>query len=173
MFKMTASELQTAYEEGMRDFSEVDLSNENLRGAKLTGADLRGAFLTGASLYGAKLRGAKLDGADLRGAFLAGADLRGAKLDGAKLHGADLPDGYYTVQFNHVGRRGGCTVATVFPDGTQEVRTGCFSGTLAEFEAAVAKKPEGDEYRWQYETIVIPGIRAFFNRYGKQGNEQS
>ncbi len=65
---------------GADDWTGVDLSNLDLRGA-----DLRGAFLESTDLRNADLRGA-----NLTDAVLAHADLRGANLEACQLVGANL-----------------------------------------------------------------------------------
>jgi len=82
------------------DFSNSDLTGENLEGADLrdvylndtdlSGANLKGANLSSASLLRANLAGANLEGADLTEADLTQADLSGANLKGAKLADANL-----------------------------------------------------------------------------------
>jgi Pentapeptide repeats (8 copies) len=59
------------------DFTGMNLSELDLRGANLRGANLAGADLSGTDLRGAYLRGANLSRANLEGANLEGADLRG------------------------------------------------------------------------------------------------
>ena len=92
-------------------------------------------------------------------------DFSGANLYGANLSRANLPDNFHVLQFGPVGSRKSYTVATVYPDDVHEIRTGCFRGSLEEFIAAVQKKPEGDPFRAEYENIVIPGIRWFFEQH--------
>ena len=166
MFKITARELLIAYGEGMRDFSGA-----NLDGANLSRANLSRANLDGANLDGANLDGANLYGANLYGANLGGATLSRATLYGANLGGATLPDNFHILQFGPVGSRKSYTIATVYPDGTQEVRTGCFRGSLDEFITAVQGKAEGDPFRAEYENIVIPGIRWFFEQHKEHHHE--
>jgi hypothetical protein len=76
---------------------EVNLSRQDLNGAKLCGLCLRIAFLGGSSLVEADLCGADLRGADLQAcrlfrACLRGSDLREANLRSADVEGADLTD---------------------------------------------------------------------------------
>ncbi|WP_338055029.1 pentapeptide repeat-containing protein [Sulfobacillus harzensis] len=89
-------------------------------------ADLRGANLSGADLRGANLRGADLSGADL-----SVADLRGANLSGADLGMTSI------LQLGPIGSRKDYLIVKRFEDRTNEVMTGCFRGTLDEFEKAV------------------------------------
>ncbi|MFI9385111.1 pentapeptide repeat-containing protein [Kutzneria sp. NPDC052558] len=82
--------LEDWLDEGVGDFTGLDL-----RGADLTGAPLSGAVLAGADLRDVVLRKAELDeaqltSADLRGADLADAQLQDANLDDANLAGARL-----------------------------------------------------------------------------------
>lgn len=76
-------------------FDRADLSRSEMNDSVLRGASLRGAILLGAELrdvdfFGASLREAWCDGADLTGANLVDADLREAALSNARLIGADL-----------------------------------------------------------------------------------
>jgi len=77
------------------DFSHVNLSNAQLKGAHCALADfryanLRGANLVGAHIFRADLRHANLQEANLNRAFLGEVDFRGADLQGASLCFADL-----------------------------------------------------------------------------------
>jgi hypothetical protein len=155
--------------------SSADLGGADLRGAYLAGAylgsaDLRGADLGGAYLWGADLRGADLGSAYLGGADLCCADLRGADLGSAYLGGADLgradlgdakislPNGSGSllvgqrpiIRVGPVGSRADELLAFITDAGVF-VRTGCFWGSLAEFEAKVAEMhgktgPHAEEY---------------------------
>ena len=82
--------IQEQYNNGRRDFANIILLYEDLRGAVLRGAVLRSALLVDALLVDADLAGADLAGADLRGAVLVGANLEGAVLRHANLRHADL-----------------------------------------------------------------------------------
>jgi len=76
--------LEDWLDEGVGDFTGLDL-----RGADLTGAPLSGAVLLGADLRGVVLRRAELDGAQLTSADLRGADLAEAQLQDANLDDAN------------------------------------------------------------------------------------
>jgi serine/threonine protein kinase, bacterial len=118
--RLDATEVQTYYAKGRRDFAShtlemlqlprVDLSGAtfhqanlklvNLQGsllvnadfgrANLSGANLRDANLFKAYLSNSDLQDADLRGADLRNAYLLNANLRGANLSGANLTGAKI-----------------------------------------------------------------------------------
>ncbi len=75
---------------GADDWTGVDLSNLDLRGADLRGAFLESTDLRNADLRGANLTDAVLAHADLRGANLAGCQLVGANLGATQLEGASL-----------------------------------------------------------------------------------
>ncbi len=122
MPRLSATDLQTYYGKGRRDFASHDLSAANLQqvnlsdasfhdsklnkvnlwGATLTNVDfgraslsqaiLRDANLGRAYLSHADLQGADLRGADLSYAHLSNANLRGANLCGANLTGAKITD---------------------------------------------------------------------------------
>ena len=128
-----------------------------LRDAVLTGADLRGAVLTDAVLTGAVLRGAVLTGADLGDADLTDAVLRRADLGDAALRRADLGDAgslagaRLPVRNRQIGPLGSRDDTLVWLPDMDLIKTGCFSGTMTEFEAAVEKihgsNAHGDAYR--------------------------
>ena len=149
------------------NLSGAYLGYANLRGAKLGGAnlsdaDLSDADLSDANLFGANLSRAYLGYADLRGANLFGADLFGANLGGAKLGGADLR--YANLRAAHlgdnrilqvgpVGSRRAQVVLMAGPE-LDDVRTGCFHGTLSEFETEVQKTHGDNKYGWEYRAII-------------------
>ena len=129
----------------------ANLRGANLGGAYLGGANLHGADLRGANLRGANLRGAEQGGADLGGADLGGAYLGGANLRGANLHGADLRGAYLYgadlgdkkllgerpfLQMGPIGSRSDYLLAFLTDKGIY-IKTGCFEGTLEEFQKAV------------------------------------
>ena len=141
--------------ESLKDAVVAAVKGEaNLRGADLYGADLRETNLRKANLYGANLRETNLRGANLREADLRKADLYGADLRGANLYGADLGEtnlyganlgekigklkanGYFFA--GYLGSRNDVLMAFHSDKGVF-VRTGCFTGSLDEFRAAVIK----------------------------------
>ncbi|MDJ0735469.1 MAG: pentapeptide repeat-containing protein [Nostocaceae cyanobacterium] len=92
---MNVEELLAKYEEGLRNFSNVQLSEANLSSAKiseinLSHANLSVVNLSGANLYKANLSHGKLNVARLRGANLSEAILNYASLNVANLIRADL-----------------------------------------------------------------------------------
>ncbi len=115
------------------------------------------ADLRMADLRMANLRGANLGGADLRGADLRGADLGGANLRGADLGVADLGD-LHILQIGPVGSRRDYLIMQwgKDPDGTDvdRVQCGCFSGTLAEFEAAVEQTHGNNQHGRDYHAAI-------------------
>jgi hypothetical protein len=133
----------------------ANLGGANLYGANLYGADLRGANLRGANLYGANLYGADLGGANLYGANLYGADLGGANLRGANLGSADLggkklSGGRPFFQLGPIGSRSDYLLVFNTDSGIQ-LKAGCFSGSIDEFETALdaehGANVHGEEYR--------------------------
>jgi uncharacterized protein YjbI with pentapeptide repeats len=113
--------------------SKTNLYGANLYGANLYGADLREADLRGANLREANLYGANLYGADLRGANLHEADLRGANL-GEKF--GKLISGRPFFQCGPIGSRADYLQSFITDKGIV-VKTGCFTGFLDDFVAAV------------------------------------
>ena len=141
--------IRSAHEKGAEaNLREADLCEANLREADLCGADLCEANLYGANLREANLRGANLYGANLYGANLCGADLCGANLRGANLYRAEgirviTPD----------GSRGDMLIAVIHADGWH-IYTGCFGGTLPEFEAAVERCHANDKWGVLYRADI-------------------
>lgn len=88
------------YRKGIRDFSDMDLSNLDLAGCSLRAAvfrdavlsfvDFRGADLEGVDFRGAALWGSMLQDASLKGSVFAGATLAAAYLSGLQLGGIDM-----------------------------------------------------------------------------------
>ena len=152
---------------GDKDGKRADLRNANLGGANLGGADLRnanlhGTDLGGANLDNANLRNADLDNANLRNADLGGANLGGADLDNANLRNANLGGanlggaalGETCIwQFGPLGSRRAYLTVKQGP-GLDEFHTGCFSGTMSEFEAAVQQTHGDNQFGRQYRGII-------------------
>ena len=117
----------------------ANLAGANLAGANLAGANLDGANLAGANLVRAYLVRANLAGANLAGAYLVRANLAGANLDGANLDGANLDGARGFEPFicvGPIGSRQAYTTVFLYQD---KIVCGCFTGTLAQFEAKVQK----------------------------------
>jgi len=156
---LSGADLSGAHLSGA-DLRGADLSGADLRGAYLRGANLRGANLIGADLIGADLRGANLRGADLIGAHLSGADLRGADLSGANLRGANLRGAYLDAPIYQLGPLGSRRDQLVYQSGIDELRAGCWVGTLEEFEARVAKVYGADHVHGREYAAAIAFLRA-------------
>ena len=138
----------------------ANLADANLAGANLVGADLRDADLRRANLRGADLRGA-----NLRDANLGRANLRGADLRGADLRGANLGENH-VMQIGPIGSRRDYLVTLKPSGGEVEIRAGCWSGSLDEFEARVREvyddtTPHGLAYQQ-----AIGYLRAVFGVSG-------
>ena len=114
-------------------FSGAVLFSLETESLKLT---LEAAVKSGAYLRGADLRGAYLGGADLYGANLRGADLYGANLGGANLGDKKLIGGRPFLQMGPIGSRSDYLLAFLTDKGIY-IRTGCFEGTLEQFQTAV------------------------------------
>ena len=146
------------------DLIDADLRGADLRGANLTFADLRGANLTGADLRGASLRGASLRGANLTGANLTFADLTFADLRGANLTGAIRYEGEAIERFtciDNIGSRNDTLTVFKCTSGIF-IETGCFVGTLTQFECAVLDT-HGDNVHGKAYTAAIKFIKALFS----------
>ena len=180
---MTSTDLRAALEahaKACRDAMDAlrtrpELPQElraNLAGANLADAYLADAYLADANLARANLAGAYLAGANLADANLADAYLAGANLAGANLARADLADANLAdadlarakgikdaLTIGPIGSRRATLTAVHREDGTIELSTGCFRGTVDEFVAAVdkthAQNEHGRAYRAAIELIRI------------------
>ena len=113
----------------------ADLTNANLSNANLSYANLSNANLSNANLLNANLRNADLTNADLSNADLSNADLSNANLTNA--NGREVNT---ILQVAGIGSARRMTTYWVEED---KVWCGCFTGTMAEFEARV-EKTHGD-----------------------------
>ena len=116
------------------------------------------ADLIGADLRGANLRGANLRGANLREAYLIGADLSGANLSGANLREADLREAYLRgaegiISIGPIGSRSDMLYA-VKHKALITLKTGCFWGTLSEFETALNKTHGDNQHARAYRAAL-------------------
>jgi len=117
----------------------ANLESANLESAYLAGANLESANLAGANLVRANLVRANLEGANLVRANLVRANLEGAYLEGAYLAGANLESARGFDPFicvGPIGSRQAYTTVYLYQD---KIVCGCFTGTLAQFEAKVQK----------------------------------
>jgi hypothetical protein len=92
------------------------------------------------------------------GANLSGANLYGADLSGANLSGANFSPGVHVWQFGPGGSRDDYLVVMQGP-GLDDIRTGCFHGSLAEFAAAV-EETHGDNRHGRWYRGIIALVRA-------------
>ena len=122
------------------DLRSADLSYADLRSADLSYADLSYADLRSADLSSADLSSADLRSADLRSANLRSADLRYADLRSADLSSADLDKRYIQVACIGSAKR-----MTTYCFDDDKIWCGCFTGTLAEFEAQVKETHKDNE----------------------------
>ena len=141
------------------DLRRADLSRADLSGANLRLANLRRADLSRANLRGADLSRANLSWADLRRADLRGADLRGADLRLANLRGADLSRANLSERIITVGPIGSRNDSLVYRVDADEVRAGCWTGSLAAFEARVLEV-HGDSQHGKEYGALIPFLRS-------------
>ena len=148
---LTSADLTSA------DLGYADLGAANLRSANLTYANLRSANLTYANLTSADLRSADLASADLRSANLTSADLRSADLTSADRTSAIGARGFLSI--GPVGSRDDTLLAVIDDSGGVRISTGCFSGSLADFEAAVSAT-HGDSDHGQHYRLAIALIKA-------------
>ena len=121
--------------------------------ANLARAYLADANLEGAYLEGANLARANLDGANLADAYLAGANLAGAYLDGANLADANLEGERPIFQIGPIGSRSAYLVAYASDQGVV-LKTGCFTGSVAEFEDNLQAKHGNNQHAQEYRAAL-------------------
>ncbi len=132
----------------------ANLDVANLDGANLAGANLARANLAGANLARANLAGAYLAGANLAGANLDVANLDGANLAGANLDGANLDGERPVFQIGPIGSRSAYIVAYMTDKGVI-LQTGCFTGTVAEFEAKLQAEHGDNKHAQEYRAALM------------------
>ena len=114
---------------------------------------LDGAIMVRASLHGATLAGAHLDRANLAGANLVGDNLAGAYLARANLDGAYLAGKRPIFQIGPIGSRSAYLVAHLTDKGVA-LQTGCFTGTVAEFEAKLQAEHGDNKHAQEYRAAL-------------------
>jgi uncharacterized protein YjbI with pentapeptide repeats len=135
------------------NFREANLSGANLSGAYLSGANFSGANLSGANFSGANLSGANFREANLSGAYLSGAYLSGANFSGANFSGAKLIGQRPWFQIGPIGSRMDYLTAWITDKGLK-IQTGCFFGTLDEFEANLSSTHQDNNHATEYTAAV-------------------
>ena len=138
------------------DLRSANLYNANLRSADLQSADLYNADLRSANLYNANLRSADLRSANLRSANLYNADLYNADLRSANLYNAKYSDNEILLQYFTIGPIGSRNdYLQIFQtDVTTHIKTGCFNGTLPEFNEAVTNKHGDNKHAVAYRAAI-------------------
>ena len=100
------------------------------------------------------LSSANLRGADLRSANLSSADLRGANLRGAELSDVltlvgDRP--FFTI--GPIGSRSDYIQSFITNNGVI-IKTGCFNGSIDDFERAVVDTHGGSNHATEYQSAI-------------------
>lgn len=98
---MKSAELLERYQQGERNFSNLNLSRFMLYEADLRGSNFSGANLCYANLSGADLGNADLSGANLSESNLCGTNLENANCQGADLRNAELTSEYHGINTNY------------------------------------------------------------------------
>ena len=126
-------------------------------GAVLFEADIPDGTPSGlvvrAALEQATKARAYLDGAYLAGAYLAGADLAGANLAGANLAGANLAGNRPIFQIGPIGSRSAYLAAYLTDQGVI-LKTGCFTGSVKEFETKLQAEHGDNEHAQEYRAAL-------------------
>ena len=146
------------------DLSDSNLSYSDLRYSDLRGSNLRGSNLRDSDLRGSDIRGSNLRDSDLRGSNLSGSNLRGSNLSGSNLSGSDLSGVKIKKTAVFTGLYKYIVMPVIAEDGAEYIRMGCFSRTVAEWEANFWNNPsefpnKGDmpsKLRWMaYQTALV------------------
>jgi len=146
------------------NLADANLADANLADANLAGANLARAYLADANLADANLADAYLADANLARANLAGVNLAGANLARAYLADANLADAkgiVDAVTIAPIGSRRACLTATKAENGSVQLMTGCFNGSLDDFAKAVEREHGGNEHGDAYRAAIAL-IRARF-----------
>ena len=151
------------------DLAYANLARANLADAYLARANLSGAHLAGVNLSGANLVDADLSGANLVGANLVGANLSGAHLAGVNLVGANLVGERPIFQIGPIGSRSAYLVAYATDQGVI-LKTGCFTGSVAEFESRLQAE-HGDNLHAQEYRAAIELIKVHAKLWAKESAE--
>jgi uncharacterized protein YjbI with pentapeptide repeats len=170
-------------------YSDLDLGQLNLKGAKLEGvmfdranlseAILEGAELKGASFNGANLREANLQGAELEGASFNGANLSEANLEGANLAHAKLVDTQlYRAKLANTFLTGACIQNWGISTETQLKNIKCdyvYMRLLPEGRGVDRRKPDNDLKFFEndeFSAFIAPFIKTL-SLYQKQYTDPS
>lgn len=135
------------------DFSEVDLTDVSFINCSLIRADFSKALLIDVSF----------EGSTLGGAYFHGAAMSDTMFKGAKFGRLTVTGNRPFIQIGPIGSRGDRLLCFNMNKGIY-VSTGCFFGSLKEFEAAVRKRDFHPNHCDDYlETIDY--VRNHFNRW--------
>ena len=141
-----------------------DLRGSNLRGSNLSYSDLSYSNLRGSNLRDSNLSGSDLSDSDLSGSNLSDSNLRGSNLSGSNLSGSDLSGVKIKKTAVFTGLYKYIVMPVIAEDGAEYIRMGCFSRTVAEWEANFWNNPsefpnKGDmpsKLRWMaYQTALV------------------
>jgi len=97
---------------------------------------------------------------DLRYTDLRDANLSGANLWSADLLGADLRDAKGIISISPIGSRGDILIG-VKHEASIMIKTGCFWGTIEEFETAVKENHAGTKFERDY-LLAVALIKSYF-----------
>ena len=126
-----------------------DLRDSDLRDSDLSYSDLGDSDLSDSDLRGSNLSDSDLSDSDLSGSNLSGSDLSGVKIKKTAV---------FTGLYKYI------VMPVIAEDGAEYIRMGCFSRTVAEWEANFWNNPsefpnKGDmpsKLRWMaYQTALV------------------
>ena len=178
------------------DLSGMDLSKLNIKfgcfygtkfygttfdGTKFDGTKFDGTKFDGTTFYGTKFDGTKFDGTKFYGTTFDGTKFDGTTFDGTKFDGTT----FYGTTFKRTCFAGkeivDCArpIFAIHPLGSEQrtmyavltkkgihILTGCFSGSVDEFKAAIEKK-HGDNAHDQEYLAALTLVELHFKLWGK------
>ena len=175
----------TAFAAGQRfeyaDLSGMDLSKLNIKFGCFYGTKFYGTTFDGTKFDGTKFDGAKFDGTKFYGTTFDGTKFDGTKFDGTTFDGTT----FYGTTFKRTCFAGkeivDCArpIFAIHPLGSEQrtmyavltkkgihILTGCFSGSVDEFKAAIEKK-HGDNAHDQEYLAALTLVELHFKLWGK------
>ena len=118
------------------------------------------AVIWGGVIWGGEIWGGEIRGGEIWGGVIRGGEIRGGEIWGGEIWGGVISKTSDYMAFCSIGCGGGVLTAYIRDKGI-EVTRGCFRGTLAEFEKAVAKKHKTNAHAKEY-ALAIKLIKLRF-----------
>ncbi len=122
-------------------------------GGTIRGGTIEGGTIRGGTIEGGTIRGGTIWGGTIRGGTIEGGTIRGGTIRGGTIWGGTIWGGDF-LTISPIGSEDGQFTAEIKEDGTIICNRGCFSGTLEEFEAAVARRHGDTEFAAEYALVA-------------------